>query len=62
MADDVKKFYCGTSNICKFKEHYINNRCFAPYVIRQSCLYIVRTNGKTKQQGSNIRGVLSESR
>lgn len=37
----VKRFYCGNQDVCHFKEHYINNRCWAPYVIRSSCRHFL---------------------
>ena len=36
----VKRFYCDTKDVCYFKQHYINQRCFAPYVVRASCRYL----------------------
>lgn len=48
----VKKFVCGTRDICAFKNHYVNNRCFASYPARQCCPHIVRADGKTMLEGS----------
>lgn len=48
----VRKFYCGVPDICMFKEHFVNNRCFAPYCVRQTCRYIVRKDQKTWAGGS----------
>lgn len=56
--EEIKKFFCGGNDICKFKEHYINNRCFAPYIIRQSCPNILRADHKTQRQGSKEETVL----
>ena len=36
----VKKFYCNTKDLCSHKQEWINQRCFAPYIIRTSCRYL----------------------
>lgn len=38
--NDVKRFYCGTKDVCAFKEAWVNNRCFAPYPVRATCRYL----------------------
>jgi hypothetical protein len=60
MEKEPKKFYCGTKEICAFKEAYINNRCFAVYQIRQSCPNILRVDNKTQRQGSTEEAVLTK--
>jgi len=52
LGDEPKKYYCGTRDCCQFKQHYINNRCFAQYAIRQSCPSLIRADHKTILQGS----------
>lgn len=59
MDKQPKKFYCGTKEICGFKDHYINSRCFADYPIRQSCPNILREDNKTQRQGSTEEAVLT---
>jgi hypothetical protein len=56
--DILKRFYCGTKDICFYKEHYVNNRCFADYIIRQCCPNIIRADGKTWKDGSKEEAVL----
>lgn len=58
MQNDTKKFYCGEKEICYYKDHYINQRCFAPYSTRQSCPSIMRADNKTQAQGSKEEAVL----
>lgn len=60
MDDKPKRFYCGTTNICPHKEHYVNNRCFASYAVRQSCPNIIRKDNKTQREGSKEETVLCE--
>jgi len=36
----VKKFYCTVKDLCYYKQEWINQRCFAPYVVRVSCRYL----------------------
>lgn len=36
----VKKFYCNTKDICFFKNHYCNPRCWAPYTVRSTCRHL----------------------
>jgi len=55
---EVKRFFCGSSEVCAFKEGYINNRCFASYAVRQSCPRIIRSDGRTWIQGSKEEEVL----
>lgn len=55
---EVKHFYCGSKDECFYKQHYVNKRCFAPYVIRQSCRYILRADNKTVAEGSKEGNVL----
>ena len=40
----IKKFYCTTHDLCYFKQEWINQRCFAPYVVRASCRYLADKN------------------
>ena len=58
MENAPKRFICGTKEICYFKEHNINQRCFATYPIRQSCPNIVRADNKTWKDGSKEEAVL----
>ena len=60
MDKDTKKFYCGTKEICYYKEHFINCRCFAPYQVRQSCPNSVRVDNKTLRTGSTEEAVLTK--
>lgn len=55
----VKKCYCGDKAItnCQYKQHYVNNRCFAPYAVRQTCRYIIREDRRTLAEGSQAEGV-----
>jgi hypothetical protein len=59
MDNEPKKFYCGTKEICNFKDHYINQRCFSGYAVRQSCPNILRADNKTQRQGSIEEAVLT---
>lgn len=52
MEKETKKFFCGTKDVCSNKDHYVNNRCFAGYTIRQSCPNIIRKDNKTWKDGS----------
>lgn len=58
MSTEIKKFFCGTGDICPHKEHFVNNRCFASYAVRQTCLYIIRVDNKTRIKGSKEEDVL----
>jgi hypothetical protein len=60
MSDELKRFFCGTKEICYFKEHYINSRCFANYRIRQTCPNILRKDRLTQAQGSKEEDVLCQ--
>ncbi len=42
VKGEIKKFYCNTKDICYFKEHYINQRCWAGYPVRASCRYLAK--------------------
>lgn len=59
-AGEAKKFFCGTAEVCPFKQHYVNNRCFAVYSVRQSCPKILRRDGKTILEGSKEEAVLTK--
>lgn len=59
MEKKTKKFMCGTKDNCAHKNNYINNRCFAPYVVRQSCPYLIRNDKKTWRAGSKEEEALS---
>ena len=59
MDKEPKKFYCGTKEVCGFKDAYINQRCFAAYSVRQSCPNILRTDNKTQRNGSREEAVLT---
>ncbi len=37
---ELKKFYCTVKDLCYFKQEFVNQRCFAPYVIRATCRYL----------------------
>lgn len=52
-----KRFTCATKETCQFKQHYVNNRCFADYAIRQSCPSIKRADGLSQRQGSKIEEI-----
>lgn len=56
--EQPKRFYCGMNEVCFFKEHYINQRCFAPYQIRQSCPNVLRVDNRTQREGSREEAVL----
>lgn len=56
--NDIKRFICGTKDICAHKEHFVNSRCFAPYAVRQSCRFVLRKDGKSWDQGSKFEEVL----
>jgi len=58
VNEQPKRFFCGTNEICWFKEPNINLRCFANYVVRQSCPNILRADNKTQRQGSKEEAVL----
>ena len=53
----TKKCYCGTKDVCSFKQNFVNMRCFAPYAVRQTCRYVVRDDKKTWAEGSTVEGV-----
>ena len=36
----VKKFYCLTKDLCSYKQEWVNQRCFAPYVVRATCRHL----------------------
>jgi hypothetical protein len=57
-AKEVKRFFCGSNEVCVFKESFINNRCFAIYSVRQSCPRIIRKDGLNWLQGSKEEEVL----
>jgi len=50
--ESVKRYFCGTKDLCSHKDTFVNNRCFASYAIRQSCPNIIRKDNKTWRQGS----------
>lgn len=53
MVDGLKRFYCGTKDLCTFKNEWASNkRCFAPYPVRSSCPNLVRKDGRTWREGS----------
>jgi len=58
--EEIKRFQCGSKEICTFKEHFVNQRCFAPYPVRQSCPHIRRKDGKTWKDGSVEEAVLCQ--
>jgi hypothetical protein len=50
---EPKRFYCGTNDLCMHKHEWVpNKRCFADYVIRCTCRYVIRKDGKSWAQGS----------
>jgi len=51
--ESVKRFYCCSKDVCKFKNEWAsNNRCFANYAIRTSCPSLKRSDGRCWRDGS----------
>ena len=48
---------CGMGDVCAFKHHYINQRCFAQFAVRQSCPHIVRHDGSSWAEGSKCERI-----
>lgn len=49
---ELKRFSCCNKDACNWKQHYVNQRCFAPYAIRQTCPSVMRKDGKAWFEGS----------
>lgn len=56
--EEPKRFFCGNKDLCIYKNVYVNNRCFAPYVTRQSCPNIIRVDKRTWRDGSKEEVIL----